>query len=673
MKKKFPIYLQEGIKDCANACIMMILKYYKGNINPIKLSEFLKTTKNGTSAYNIVETLKYLGFNSYGIKTDIDNIKPLPAIAHVVAGKSYKHFIVIYKIDYKKKKILIGDPAKGLRWIDINDFLKIWTSIIIVMYPVKNIVNEKTINFYSFISKFINPFIKKIMLIGILSFLVTILSIINSFFFQMIIETKQIVVILILFVVISLIKIVIEYFRNNLLIKLTNKIDYNVSTTVFEKIIYLPYSYYQGRTSGEISFRINDLKNVKNLITNSTLILFTDLPLMFMSALFLIYLNYKLFFISLFFLLVITFISLNYHKKIKKYIDLSKNKSAENTSYMVESIEGFETIKGSKLETKMVNKFKNKYSSFNKELFRLGKIYNKLDFHKDLISSLNILCIISLGLYFFKQNLIEFGFFITFVILYSYFENSFKNILNLDLDFNDSFISLKRIIDIISYKNIKIKNNNYQNILMEDVYLNINNKQVLNGINFKIKKSEKVLVMGKSGSGKSTMLKLLMKYYVPDKGIIKSGNKEILYVSNNEKLFRGSLLDNLLIHNDNNLEKVTNMCELDEILNNDLGMYQLIEENGLNLSGGQRQRIALARTLMKKFDVLLIDEGFSQMDLSLERRILKNIFSNYEEKTIIVVSHRFDNADLFDRVIKLENGRVTFDEKKNEGEIICRN
>jgi len=76
---------------------------------------------------------------------------------------------------------------------------------------------------------------------------------------------------------------------------------------------------------------------------------------------------------------------------------------------------------------------------------------------------------------------------------------------------------------------------------------------------------------------------------------------------------------------------------------------------------------------MKDFDILLIDEGFSQMDLSLERRILKRLFSNYKEKTIIVVSHRFDNVDLFDRVIKLENGKVTFDEKKNKGEIVCKN
>jgi len=212
------------------------------------------------------------------------------------------------------------------------------------------------------------------------------------------------------------------------------------------------------------------------------------LPLIFLSSLCLIYLNYKLFFLSLFFLLIITLISFKYHKKIKKYIDISKNKNSENTSYMVEAIEGFETIKGSKIETKIVNNFQKKYSSFNKSLFKLGRDYNKLDFHKDLIFSLSILCITSVGLYFFKQNVIGFGNFITFIILYSYFTNSMKNILNLDLEFNDSFISFKRIIDIISYKNKKIKNDKCKNILMKDVCLNINNKEVLKGINLNIKK-----------------------------------------------------------------------------------------------------------------------------------------------------------------------------------------
>ena len=93
--------------------------------------------------------------------------------------------------------------------------------------------------------------------------------------------------------------------------------------------------------------------------------------------------------------------------------------------------------------------------------------------------------------------------------------------------------------------------------------------------------------------------------------------------------------------------------------------YQL-EENGVNLSGGQRQRIVLARSLLKESKIILIDEGLNEIDISLERKILKNIFKKYKDKTIIIVSHRLDNMDLYDMVIELEKGKIKEALKRNE-------
>jgi len=106
------------------------------------------------------------------------------------------------------------------------------------------------------------------------------------------------------------------------------------------------------------------------------------------------------------------------------------------------------------------------------------------------------------------------------------------------------------------------------------------------------------------------------------------------------------------------------MCYVNEIMDNNLGFNMLIEENGFNLSGGEKQRIMLARALLKKFEILIIDEGLNQVDINLERKILKNIFRKYKDKTIIVVSHRLDNLDLFDNLIKIEKGVVVKNEVK---------
>ena len=108
------------------------------------------------------------------------------------------------------------------------------------------------------------------------------------------------------------------------------------------------------------------------------------------------------------------------------------------------------------------------------------------------------------------------------------------------------------------------------------------------------------------------------------------------------------------------------MCYVDEIINSNLGYNQIIEENGFNISGGQKQRIILARSIINEFDLLLIDEGLNQIDVELERKILKNLFNKFHDKTIIIVSHRLENMDLYDKLIKLENVKVKECVKRND-------
>ena len=107
------------------------------------------------------------------------------------------------------------------------------------------------------------------------------------------------------------------------------------------------------------------------------------------------------------------------------------------------------------------------------------------------------------------------------------------------------------------------------------------------------------------------------------------------------------------------------MCNIDEIISkNRLGYNLLIEENGFNLSGGEKERIILARTLIRNFNILIIDEGLSQLDVNMERKILKNIFEKFKNKTIIVISHRLENIDLYNRRIYMKDGIVIDDAKK---------
>ena len=173
------------------------------------------------------------------------------------------------------------------------------------------------------------------------------------------------------------------------------------------------------------------------------------------------------------------------------------------------------------------------------------------------------------------------------------------------------------------------------------------------------------MVIGASGSGKSSLFKLLLKYYKAEKNSIMIDNidindidinGDICYISQNEMLFNTSLYENLI------LDSKTKQKEVNEIshkvyLNKDYQM--LIEDNGFNLSGGEKMRVVLARTLLKKPKILIIDEGLNAVDVNLERKILKNILNM--NMTIIFVSHRLDNMDLFKRVVELKEGRIIKD------------
>ena len=143
-------------------------------------------------------------------------------------------------------------------------------------------------------------------------------------------------------------------------------------------------------------------------------------------------------------------------------------------------------------------------------------------------------------------------------------------------------------------------------------------------------------------------------------------NKKITYISQQEMLFTDTLYNNIKLNRnitDELINEVIRICDIDNIIkNNNLGINMLIEENGFNLSGGERQRIVTARSLLNDFDVLIIDEGLNQVDINLERKILEKIIKKYKDKTIIYVTHRDNNLSLFDRYIKLQEGKIIKDE-----------
>ncbi|MGM9849330.1 MAG: peptidase domain-containing ABC transporter [Bacilli bacterium] len=684
MLKKYPFIKQEGFKDCGCASMLMIIKYYKGNISIERLRDLTHTNKSGTSAYNIIRAFQELGFYSKGVKCGIDDLKSIvfPCISHVVID-SIKHYVVIYEINFLKEYIVIADPARGIRKISFNDFISIWSGVLIVMYPVRNVPIYKSISISSFISKNIVNNKSNLIILFFLSLFSILLKLVSSFYFKFIIEGIDISrnylrIICIIFLLLSLTKLVINYLRSKFLIIINSRLDFSLVLDAFKRIISLPYRYYHNRSTGEIVSKINDLSVSRDFISKVCVLLFIDFPLIIISIIFLIKINFRLFLITLIPFVLYLFLTIIYSRVFDYYISKVKNYKERVNSYMYESINGFETVKGLNIESRVIDRFNNIYISFLNGMFKLNNHVNNQAFMKDLINEIGNIFILFIGSLLVYEHKFSIGYLITYSSMMVYFLEPIRNIIDMDFNVKESKESITRVLSLYeNYSDKGIINFKDGNICFKNLSFTFDNrKDILKGVNVSINKGEKVMIYGTSGSGKSTLLKLLMGYYSVDRGMIfidnidindykvKSLRKNITYVSQNEVLFNDTLINNLKLkcRDNDRILSMTRLLEFNEILDNDLGLNMMVEENGFNLSGGQRQRIVLARALLGQAQIILIDEGLSQVDVSLERKILINIFNEFKDKTFIIISHRMENLDLFDKFIKVENGEVFCEE-----------
>ena len=683
MKKKL-IIKQDGYKECGASSLLSIIRYYNGNISITKLLEYTNTNKDGTTFYNLKIAAEKVGLDAIGYQLDdynqIFDIK-IPFICQII-DNNYEHFLVVYEI--KKNKVICMDPAKGSSVINIEEFYKKWTGYILVFQPRKNLLYIKD-------EKYLNKIIIETILsskgivlnIILLSILFTVFSCIYTFYFQTMLNNSNkydYLVITFYFSIILIIKCISSFIRNELLILLNKKIDNKIFMSTFQKLLLLPYNYYKNKTSGEIISRINDLIYVKNMINKIILTVFLDLFIFIVSGVLLFTISKQMFLLLVIVIMIYMAIYYIFRPVLKKYTNINQQNNATINSFLVETINGFETIKNINLTGIIHEKMKEYYQNALNDNFIYDNYSNLELFLKDIVSLIGILLVELIGFALYLNNNLSIGTFLTFIFISNFFLDPIKSIIDLNKDYYYASNSLNRVNHLFEVDSENLSTKSKYNILGNITINRLsfsynNNNQVLNNINITINKGDKIMIIGNSGSGKSTLLKLIQKYYdINNKSIylddidvneytLKDIRDGISTISQNELIFTDTIYNNITLYrniSNKDFQEVCKITYLDIFVNNMFLRYNTkLEENGLNLSGGQRQRIILARMLLCKSNILLIDEGLNAIDINLERAILKNIFSKYQEKTMIIISHRIENKDLFNKVMKLENGKLS--------------
>lgn len=693
--KKNLIVLQDGAKDCGAACLRSIIQYYGGNVTLERLIELTKTTKEGTTFYNLKEASEEIGLATRSYRVDdIEKIKEIniPFICQITKN-NYTHFIVVYKI--KDNKLLIMDPSIGKRSIDIFDFNNIWTGNIMLFEKVSTLPLEEDPNITNRLIKEVLKNNKgNIIFVMILSLISTILSCLVSLYSQIIFdkiidtELNNLIIVTLTFSILYIIKNITNYIRNHILIYISQKLDINILLNTFTKVVLLPYNYYKNRRTSEVLSKINDLSYIKNFISKIIVTIFLDFLLLIVATITIYYKIKEVLIIFIITQILYILIVLIFNNYIKNITIKRQEATATLNNTIIESVSTFETIKGLNIEDNIIYKFSKDYSSLLNITFDIDKLNNLLTFLKEMI--INI-CLITVDYYIFKNimnGISTTGDYLTITILSSYLIYPISNIMDLSYEYHYIKNSIKRADTFFEVEEEKIHDKRKLtvngNIKIMNLKYTFNNKcYVLNDINLFIKNNDRVLILGSSGSGKSTILKLLYKYLEADRKTIYINGydindyslsdirESITYVSQNELLFNDTIRNNIILGRDVSEIDYLNICKIlhiDDIVKDSIQGYDyVLEENGINLSGGQRQRIILARSLLKNSNIIMIDEGFNQIDITLEREILQDIFTYYHNKTFIIVSHRKENSDLYNRIIKIKNGVVqSIEEVNNE-------
>lgn len=703
---------QHDITDCGAACLATISKQNGYKIGITKIREAAGTDKTGTNAYGIIKAAEQLGFTAKGVKGNKEAFFsgfPLPCIAHVIVDGALLHYIVIHKIT--KNKVTIADPAKGIVKLSPEEFFGEaheegkppkyqWSGVLILLTKNESFkTGDETQGLFSRFFSLLIPQKKLIFNIFLASLIYTFLGILGSFYFKELIDnilpnslTKTLTTISIGVILLNIFKVLLNAFRSHLLLYLSQKLDISLLLGYYKHVIELPMNFFGSRKVGEIISRFNDAGKVRDAISGATLTIMID-TLMAIAGAFILYnQNSKLFGITVIMVVLYFFIVFLFNKTYEKLNREEMESNAKLTSYMVESLNGIQTVKSFNSERKVSHETEFKFVELLKKVFNLSWVSNLQTSLKTFVELVGGVIILWVGGLSVINGEMTIGSLITFSSLLVYFLDPIKNLINLQPQIQTAVVAADRLGEILDLEAEKTENEYKKlkpislngNIEIKDLNFRYGTRKlVLEDINLKIIRGQKIALVGESGSGKTTLAKLLLKLYLPEKGeILIDGNNiediqietlrdRIAYVPQETFLFSGSIYENLTLGlnevDSNKILEASKKAQAHDFINELPLRYEtLLEENGLNLSGGQRQRLAIARAMLKNPDILILDEATSNLDAITERALDKTINEYSENMTTIFIAHRLSTIKNCDMIYVFEKGKIIEQGTHNE-------
>ena len=688
--------------DCGPTCLRMVAKYFGKNFSLQKIRDTSGINREGVSMLGISEAAEKMGFRSMGSRLTLKQLNEaeLPSILHW----NQNHFVVLYKVT-KGRVYHVADPAKGLIKYTEAEFLQHWLSmhnnghsqgIALILSPSPAFYQQEgdkneALNFgflLRYLFRYKQLIVQLFVGLGVGSLLQLIVPFLTQSVVDIGINTRNlnfIYIVLIAQTMLFLGRMSVDFIRSWILLHISTRVNISILTDFLIKLMKLPMGFFDTKMTGDIMQRMNDQKRIESFLTGSTLSIIFSLFNLVVFTVVLAYYNINIFFIFLissvlYSLWVIAFLKRRRELDFKRF-DIS----AKNQSNVVQLIAGMQEIKLNNCEQQKRWEWEHLQAGlfrFSVKSLSLGQVQQAGTFFINEGKNILITFLVAKAVI---DGQLTLGGMMAIQYIVGQVNSPIEQLLGFIQQLQDAKISLERLNEIHQMEDEEPLGKTFSKQLpinrsielcnLTFTYPGAGNEPVIKGLSLLIPQGKTTAIVGMSGSGKTTILKLLLRFYAPQIGEIKVGQtflEQMSYgfwrsqcgtVMQDGFIFSDTIAKNIAVADEypdmEKLKHAIKVANIDDLIESlPLGLNTKIGAEGNGISQGQKQRILIARAVYKNPAYLFFDEATNALDANNERVIMENLEGFFKGKTVVVVAHRLSTVKNADHIVVIDKGTI---------------
>jgi subfamily B ATP-binding cassette protein HlyB/CyaB len=689
--------------DSGLQCLSLISRFFQLSLDPDQIKHDYGKIDGLFDAVDIVRCAKRSGLLARIAASRWDRLGriALPAIGELKEEDGQVRFVIFARL--ADGKLLIQDPrSAGPELKTEQEMADLWTGRVILVTHRQALAGPAR----GFdLSWFIPAVVRYRKLLGevlVASFFLQLLGLVSPMFFQVVTDKvlvhrglSSLDVLVIGLSVVSIFEVLMGGLRTYVFSHTTSRIDVELGVGVFRHLMGLPMAYFATRQAGTTVARVRELENIRNFLTGSALTLVVDavFTVIFFAVMFLY--SIKLTLIVAATIPLYVGLSVLVSPLLKKRVDLKFRHGSENQAFLVEAINAAETCKAMAIEPQMERKWENLQAAYVNASFKAQSLGVTAGQFAQGISKAQTVLTLWIGAQEVMSGDLSIGSLIAFNMMAGRVASPILRMAQLWQDFQQMRVSVERLGDILNTPTERgsASRSNLPAIQGRVTFDNVKFRYrpdrplVLKGLSIDFAPGESIGLVGSSGSGKSTITKLIQRLYLPESGKVSIDGvdlamidtawlrRQIGVVLQENVLFNRTIRENIALADPSlPMEEVVHAAKLSAAHNFIVDLPEAydtqIVERGANLSGGQRQRIAIARALITNPRILIFDEATSALDYESEAEIRRNMSAMSKGRTVFIIAHRLSAVRHCTRIVVMEKGELA--EQGTHDELIAK-